>query len=222
MGCPSSKVPGRSHHLWRCPLEKEIIGILSGIIVSLSVVPYSIRTWQGKAQPNPTSWSLWTLIGLSLLVTYEGAGANHNVWPAVFGFTNPLIITFLLLKNRERWKKFEAYEVLCLIFGILSLAMWWYLRGNESLVQYALYVAILADACAAIPTIAFVWRSPQEERPFAWGLFGVGYGLAIFAISKHTVANYVLPLYMFFGSWTITLPLILYRAKVRAPLAEWY
>ncbi len=196
--------------------------MLSGIIVILSAVPYCIRTWQGKAHPNPTSWILWTLIGFALLVTYESAGAGDNVWPAVFGFTNPLIITMLVLKNREQWKKFEWYEKLCFVLGLLALGMWWQMHENPRLVQYALYVAIIADACAAIPTILFVWRSPSEERPFAWSLFAVGYGLAIFAISEHTAANYILPLYMFFGSFVITLPLILHRIRIKAPISEWY
>jgi hypothetical protein len=87
--------------------------------------------------------------------------------------------------------------------------------------QWALYLAIVADLFVAIPTIVFVWTQPNSDRPFAWAFFAVGYGLAIFAITEHTFANYVLPLYMFFGALSITLPLVLYRRRHKVPLSEW-
>ena len=202
-------------------MNRESIGLISGIIVAVSIIPYAIRTYQGKIHPNPTSWTLWTIIGLALLLTYRSSGAEANVWPAVFGFVNVLLITILLIKNREAWKKWETFEKACFAFGLVSLAMWLYTHDNEGLVQYALYIAILADTCAAIPTLTFVWRFPEKDRPFAWGLFALGYGLSIFAISEHTVANYALPLWVLFGSFFITLPLILHRVRHRVPLKDW-
>ncbi|MEK7209134.1 MAG: hypothetical protein AAB677_02655, partial [Patescibacteria group bacterium] len=80
-------------------MSAETIGLTSGLLVVASVIPYSIRTYQGKVQPNLTSWSLWTLIGLALLLTYKSSGAEANVWPAVFGFTNPLLITIIVLRR---------------------------------------------------------------------------------------------------------------------------
>lgn len=202
-------------------MNTELIGMISGGIVIISAIPYSIRTYQGKIKPNITSWSLWTLIGLALLLTYKSSGAEANVWPALFGFTNPLIITILAIKRKGEWTKLNIVERICLVVGLISFGMWLGMRESKSLVQYALYVAIIADACAAIPTILFVWTHPDGDRPFAWGLFSVGYALAIFAITDHTFANYALPVYMSVGSLSITTPLCLYRIKKRIPLKEW-
>lgn len=202
-------------------MSPELIGSISGSLVIVSIIPYSIRTWQGKIQPNITSWLLWTLIGLALLLTYRSSGADSNVWPAVFGFTNPLLITILVSIKKGKWEKLNTVERICWVIGILSLAMWWKLQHSKELVQYALYVAILADACAAIPTVVFVWHQPDGDRPFAWGAFAIGYGLAILAITKHTFANWVLPLYMFLGSGCIAAILASRRIKQRAPLTEW-
>ncbi len=202
-------------------MSAETIGLTAGVLAMRSVIPYSIRTYQGKIQPNLTSWSLWTLIALVLLLTYKSSGAEANVWPAVFGFTNPLLITTLVLRRRGEWTKPNRVEVACLVFSLLSLGLWLGVRERKELVQYALYLAIIADACAAIPTIVFVWTQPNGDRPFAWALFAVGYGLAIFAITEHTFANYVLPLFMFFGSLSIAFPLARYRWRQKAPLSEW-
>lgn len=202
-------------------MDKEVIGLVSGFIVIVSVIPYAIRTHQAKIRPNPTSWILWTLIGLTLLLTYKSSSAESNVWPAVFGFTNPLLITIFLVKNREKWKKLEGFEIICLIIGLISLSFWSVYYDDRDMAQYALYIAILADACAAIPTVAFVWRFPKDDRPFAWTLFAIGYGLAIFAIPESTISNFILPLYMFFGALFIVLPLILYRLKNNIHFREW-
>ena len=86
---------------------------------------------------------------------------------------------------------------------------------------YALYLAIVADAFAAIPTIVSVWSHPDSDRPFAWLCFSVGYGLAILAITEQTIANYALPLYMSLGSLCIAFPLARYRQRKKAALAEW-
>lgn len=204
-------------------LNTELFGYISGILVIASIIPYSIRTFQGKIHPELTSWLLWSIIGLALLLTYESSGAQDNIWPAVFGFTNPLLITILILaRQKGRFRKItEKTDFCCLIAGLISLLMWAFMRKDPNLVQYALYIAIIADAFAAIPTIIFLWNSPGEDRPLAWGCFSIGYGLAIFAISEHTVANYALPLYMFAGSMSVTTILLVFRVKKHIPLKEW-
>lgn len=202
-------------------MSREIIGLVSGLLVVVSVVPYGIRTYQGKVQPNLTSWSLWTLIGFVLLLTYKSSGAEANVWPAVFGFTNPLLITILVLWRRGEWTKPNRVEIACLVFSLLSFGLWLRVRENKEMAQYALYLAIVADLFAAIPTIVFVWTQPNGDRPFAWAFFAVGYGLAIFAITEQTFVNYILPLYMFFGALSIAFPLALYRWRQKALLSEW-
>jgi len=146
-------------------MSAETIGLTAGMLVIISVIPYSIRTYQSKIQPNLTSWSLWTLIALVLLLTYKSSGAEANVWPAVFGFTNPLLITILVLRRRSEWTKPNRVEVACLVFSLLSLGLWLGVHERKELAQYALYLAIIADTCAAIPTIVFVWTQPNGDRP---------------------------------------------------------
>lgn len=201
----------------------ELIGYISGFLVFFSAIPYLFRVWQKKITPSPTSWLLWSIIGLALLLTYESSGAKDNVWPAVFGFTNPtLIFSFILLRQKGRLRKItEKTDLYCLVAGLVSLLMWTFLRKNPYLVQYALYVAIVADLFAAIPTIILYWKDPSEDRPLMWGCFAIGYGLAIFAINKHTFANYALPVYMLIGSSSVTVLLSKYRIKNKIPLKEW-
>lgn len=202
-------------------MDKELIGMLSGGIVFASALPYAIQTFRRKVKPNITTWSLWALIGLALLLTYDSSGAGANVWPAVLGFVNPCIIAGLAIWRRSDREPLTRLEWGCVVFGVASLSLWLVVRDSEKWAQYALYLAIAADICAAIPTIKFVWKSPEEDRPAMWVLFAIGYGLGAFAISEHTFANWILPTYMFLGAFFVALPLILHRIKMRTPITQW-
>jgi len=191
------------------------------MIVFLTVIPYAWRLCHGKIEPNLTTWFLWTIISLALLVTYWGSGARENVWIAVVGFTNPFLVTILILVKYPSKIKMNRLEQICLMIGIISLIFWFVFRNQKPLIQYALYVAILADACAAIPTIVCYWKNPSLDRPFVWGVFCFASALNILAISEYTFANYAYPVYMVVGSSFITLPLIIWRVKKQVPLREW-
>jgi hypothetical protein len=202
-------------------LSAQSIGAWSGGMVFLSVIPYAIRTYERKIQPVPTTWSLWSLIGLAVLLTYRSSGAEANAWPAVFGFVNPSVIVILSVWRRGEWKRPTLSERFCFFFGLLSLAMWIFMRQDRNLAQYALYVAIAADLCAALPTLIFVWREPDRDRPLAWVIFALGYFLAIFAIPADTLANWIVPLYMTLVALSVAFPLALYRLRLRVPLKDW-
>lgn len=206
-------------------MTQQTIGLISMALVGIGVIPYAIRVWQRKTTPVLTSWILWTLIGFSLLLTYKSSGADTNVWPAVTGFTNPLIISILIWYRREEKKEPDPSERrterICIKLCVLALIGWWFLKESRQLVQYALYLSIFADICAAWPTAKTLWREPESDRPFCWASFGLAYGLVFFAIPERTVANYALPVWMVTGSTIITVPMVWYRIKKRIPLKEW-
>jgi hypothetical protein len=114
-------------------MSTQTIGIISGALVLVNIVPYAFRVYEGKIKPVPTSWSLWSFIGLALLLTYKSSGAGANVWPAVFGFTNPTLITILAIRQRQHWKRPEPYEWACLVFGVISPVMWVVVQGDKHL-----------------------------------------------------------------------------------------
>jgi hypothetical protein len=195
--------------------------MLSGSLVVLSVIPYATRVYQGKIDPVPTSWSLWSLIGLALLLTYKSAGAKANIWPAMFGFSNPALVTALSACRGKKWARPEPHEWVCFVLGITSLVAWWFVRKNQELSQWTLLLAIAADLCAAIPTLIFFKNRPEKDRPFAWFLYAVGYFIAVFAITERTFSNYVLPLYMTAGSLIAGLFLAIPRIRCGVPFKEW-
>jgi hypothetical protein len=204
-------------------LSKEIVGQIAGLIVILSVIPYSLRVYQRKITPNIISWSLWTLLGLALLLTYRDSGAKSNIWPVFFSFLNTLLISTIAIvrQNQQVLFKISKFDSTCFILGLISLIMWIFVRNSRNLVQYALYIVVLTESLACIPTIRFLWKSPWNDRPFAWSLFVIASAMNFYAIPEYTLANVIVPIYMVVSSAIITLPLCLYRISNQIPLKEW-
>lgn len=202
-------------------MTPRIFGIISAILVFGSVFPYCFRIYQGKTRPVLTSYVLWTVVSAALLITYDSSGAKESIWPAFFGFVNPFVITILIRWKQGKWTPPDRIEKVCIVICALSLALWAAVRKEQHMAQYALYLAITADACAIIPTAVQYMKNPMLDRPFAWLMYAIGYGMGMFAIEEHTFANYALPAYMCIGATCIATPLFIYRVRNRIPLSEW-
>lgn len=202
-------------------MKTELIGWISGALVIISIIPYAIRVAERKIKPVLATWLLWTIIGFALLVTYKSSGAEDNIWPVVFGFTNPFLITCLLFKQGKKLGKISEGEKKCLVIALISIVMWLFLRQDKHLVQFSLYVGMIADLFAAAPTFISLWKNPEDDRPFAWIIFAIGYGLGIFSVKENTFVMYFLPIYMCLGSSSIASILITYRIKKSIPLRKW-
>lgn len=101
------------------------------------------------------------------------------------------------------------------------MLIWMLIADSKEMATLALSLAIIADGFAAIPTILFVWKNPGEDRPFAWLMFAIAYGLALFAIPEATFSNIILPVYMLVGASFVSLPLVIHRVKNQTPWRGW-
>lgn len=200
--------------------NEEIIGKTSGFLVTIGIFPYVYRIWQGKITANPVTWFIWFVAAFALLANYKSSGAKDNIWPAIFGCFNVTLVLGISLFKGKR-EPVGYLDWVCFFLAGVSLVAWFKLGKSREMSTYALYLAILADAFAVIPTFIMLVKKPHLDRPFAWLTFSIGYGITMFAITEHTIANYALPIYMTIMAALITTPLIVYRIKRKIPLREW-
>jgi hypothetical protein len=215
----------------------EQYGVISGVFVFGSSVPYFIGVCKRRIQPHPISWILWAFIGLTILLTYKTAGAKESLYATVFGVVNPVLVVILLLFLRFKgrytlarkplFEPLETLEKVCLGLGITALALWILVQEDRQIssISYMkdvpLYFSILADACAGFFTVRLVLKDGSQDVPFAWGLFAIGWLVNLGAITDHTFANYVLPAYLIAMSGSIAVITGIYRIKTRAPILQW-
>lgn len=200
----------------------QFFGWLSAILVFGSVLPYAYRTWQGVVEPNITTWGLWSVIGLSLVLTYDSSGAGANLIPVIMMPLNPIVIVSLAIyRKKGHFEPFTKTEYACAALCITALGGWFFVRESQYLSQFALYLSLAADACAIIPTFFWILKNPERDRPAMWLMFSSGYLFALLAINEHTIANYALPLYMSGITAAVAWVLIQYRLKKKIHIREW-
>lgn len=208
-------------------MTKEQIGIISGLFVGIGFIPYMVRVWQGKITHNSlTSWFLWSAIGFALLVTYDATGAKSNIWPAWGVFLDPVTIAAILIAKRKgKIGRISMMDWASIVFCFASLAGLLYCKvyakEYKELAAYPLYLAILADTCAAVPIIIEAWKDPLHDRPFAWVMLVAGYFTDLFALPDTKFESYILPIAICTLYSLLALPLIIKRIKLRYPLKQW-
>ena len=199
----------------------EILGYIAAGMIFVSAIPYVIRTYQRKITPNVTTWSLWSFIGIVLFITYQGSGAQESLFAAICGIVNPIVITTVAMIRRNAWEKLTKTEIWCVALCVSAMVIWVIVRNDPRIIQWALYITLVADLFAAWPAIVGARKEPEKDRPFAWGLFALGSAVNILAVKEPTVANYAFPVYMTLGGGLIAWLLMSYRIKQKIPLREW-
>ncbi len=199
-------------------IEAHSIGLVAQFILAISILPYSISIFRGSVKPNKISWFIWSVIGFSFwLITPKTADEVTKMLTLIF-MINPTII-FLLSLFKGNITPPDSLEKFSLVVGLTSIAVWYVLKDASGILPIS--IAIAADFCALIPTLRFVFKSPEEEKPLAWIFFFLGSLIAVFAIDKHTLESLLLPIYMTIGSFFIMYPLIRYRIKEGIAIKEW-
>lgn len=199
-------------------VEAYILGAIAQFILAISILPYIISIFRGTVKPNRISWFIWSIIGFAFwLITPSSADEVTKMLTVIF-MVNPTIIFILTLFKGENIKP-DNLEKFSLIVGLSSIIIWYIFKDDSGL--FPITIAIIADFCALIPTLRFVFSSPDEETPLAWIFFFLGSLIAVIAIQDHSLESMLLPVYMTIGSFLVVFPLVHYRIKMKIPIKNW-
>lgn len=168
-----------------------VAAMLSGVVGVASLIPYITDMVRGDTRPNAVSFFLWTALEAIAFVAQLKAGAS---WSIVFvGVTvfNTAIITILALAGYG-YRAYGKFDAWCAFFCVAALVLW-QMSGNPVV---AIAFAIVADFCAALPTIKKVWREPHSEHAFAWSLISISGALGVFSTEILNAANLAFPVYV--------------------------
>ncbi|USN88837.1 MAG: hypothetical protein H6780_00215 [Candidatus Nomurabacteria bacterium] len=197
--------------------------VVSALVLAVWGIRYAVLAWKREVYPNPVSFFVWAVVGVALFLTAEASEAKEVYYAALVSAVAPVIIfVIVLLRETNRVYTLTRREKACLVFAIVGYVLWFALKDQPELAQWSLYWMIGVDVLALWPTLEQAFKKPMSDKPGAWLVFGLGYGVTGFAISDHTVVNWALPGYMFIGSWSVAAPLVWRRINEKIPLNEWY
>jgi hypothetical protein len=170
---------------------------LSVFLVSISFFPYIYSILKGETKPVRVTWGLWSLIMLIGVFAHYGVGAEKSLAFVVADTLGVGIIFLLTFFKGEAGH--TRLQTISLFFCIGAIALWQYFGSAKG----GLYLSIIADLLAAIPTLEHAYRKPHEETPLSYMLTALGGVCAIVAEGRVSIHLLVFPLYITILNTTI-------------------
>jgi hypothetical protein len=172
------------------PENAVIAGAVLNLIGSTS---YVVATIKGKAKPNRVSWGLWALAPLIAFAAELGQGVGiQSLLTFMVGF-GPLMVFIASFVGKKAYWKITKFDWWCGGLSLAALALWAITRDGN----VAIFFAILADALAAVPTIAKAYKDPKSESYPVFLFGGISAGITLLTIDNWSFANYGFPAYIF-------------------------
>ncbi|MEU8687675.1 hypothetical protein [Streptomyces sp. NPDC048665] len=144
---------------------------------------YALRTLRGSVRPNPVTWLLWAL---APGVAFTAQVARHAGLPAITTLSvglGPLLV-FLCVLSRPGFRRTRPTpaELCCAALSLGALIGWWITTEAET----ALALSILADGCAAVPTVVKCCRHPETEERTVYALMALSAALTLITLPAWT------------------------------------
>jgi hypothetical protein len=167
-----------------------IIGTIIGAIGSFA---YLVDTVKGKVKPNRVSFLLWSIVPFIAFAAQIKQGVGlESLMTFSTGFL-PLTTFIASFVNKKAEWKVTRYDLICGFLSIVGLILWMITKvGNV-----AIFVSIVADGFAAVPTIVKAYKYPDTELAWPWIATSFGVVLTLLTIKGLTFANSGFIVYIF-------------------------
>jgi len=162
----------------------SMIAVPAGAVLNLGGSGvYALRTLRGSVRPNPVTWLLWTL---APGVAFAAQLARHVGLPALttlsVGLGPLLVLLCALTRPGFPGARPNSAELCCAALSLAALVGWRITAQPDA----ALALSILADGCAAVPTVVKCHRSPETEDRTVYALMGVSAVLTLVTLPAWT------------------------------------
>lgn len=189
------------------------IGALAGLTGSLGYVRATIT---GAAVPNRASWALWALAPMVAFVAQMGEGVGlPALMTFMVGLGPALVLAASFVSTAATWR-LTRFDYACASLSLAGLAIW--VVSREA--AFAIALAILADALAALPTLVKIWRHPETESAtvYVGGTVNATLTMLTFTSTTLTWEAAAFPAYICLLGGTLLLMLALRRPAAPAPV----
>lgn len=184
---------------------KELLGITATAIAFISYVPYFRDIFAGKTKPHAFSWLVWSSL---TAIGFAGQAAD-NGGPGAWVTGATALLTFFIfaiaLKKGERRITFTDWLSLA---GAGIAILFWAITKQPLL---SVVLITLIDALGFFPTFRKSYSKPNEETLITYGLSGLKFVIALFALDNFTIATALYPIYLVVANWAFIVMLTVRR-----------
>ena len=167
-----------------------IVGTLIGTAGALA---YLWDTIKGNVKPNRVSFLLWAIAPMIAFAAQINQGVGlESLMTFSTGFL-PLLTFIASFTNKNAEWKLTRFDVVCGFLSVAGLILWLITKvGNV-----AIFFSIVADALAALPTLAKAYKYPETEIAWPWLATCFGVALTLLTLKEWTFANSGFIVYIF-------------------------
>jgi len=158
------------------PETTVVFGAVAAVVAAPAYVFYIRGIRRGNTVPNLATWVIWSVVGPVIFASYVVTGARDSAMTAlVYAVGPPVVLAFLCKRGIVR---FDTKDKLFLVASVIGFALWIIFRNS----MIALYINIIVDVGAAIPTIMDAWHTPELEDKTTWVFSTVATIINLFAV----------------------------------------
>jgi hypothetical protein len=169
----------------------QILGLLSGILIVISYLPYIRDILLHKTKPERASWLIWAVLGsIAFFSQFAVGGSFSLILPASETLFTVLIF---VLAIKYGVGGFTRRDIIALIAAAMGLILWYFTKQPLA----ALIITVIIDSIGAILTVIKSYHDPESETLISWVLVATAGILATFAVGKIDGSLLLYPLYIF-------------------------
>ena len=183
------------------------LGIIGGILIAGSFLPYIKDIIKGKTKPHIYTWFIWSVTHtIAAVAIFEGDGGLFaTISVASGGFISFIV---LLLSFKHGTKNITLFDSITFAAAIVAIGIWWQLDHPD----WAIIIITGVDILGFLPTFRKTWLEPRSESLLAWTMYAIGNGAAFLALTSHTISTSLYIIAMIIASAAL-IGTILYRKK---------
>ena len=185
----------------------EIFGYIGGILMIISVIPYTRSILKGDTKPHRITFLIWTIL---ILIAFFSQLAKGATWSLLLtaGDSIAVLITFIL-SIKYGVGGFRKIDILSLVGAGFSLVLWYFTKEPA----FALFLIILIDLIGLNLTVIKTWKNPETENWVAWVMCAVGGFFGILAVGNNNFVLLSYPIYICLANLSVAI-IIISRRKI--------
>jgi hypothetical protein len=169
---------------------KNILALLSALIVIGVTIPYMVDIVKGRAVPARAARIMFLLLLVITLAQQHSLGSGLAMAVTIGETISSILLFGLAIKYGVGGLR--RSDIVC--YGLLALSVLiWAITSNALL---ALHLSMLADTVAFWPTLEKTWRNPKSETALFFLGGAVAPVLSILAASSFSYQVIVFPFYL--------------------------
>ncbi len=166
--------------------------ILGTVICAIGSVAYLVDTIKGRVKPNRVSFFLWSVVPIIAFFAQISQDVGLVALMTLSAGFLPFTVFLASFTNKQSVWKLTRFDLICGILSVAGLILWMITKvGNV-----AIFLSIVADAFAAVPTIVKAYKYPKTEIAWPWIATVVGVILTLLTLPALTFANSAFILYI--------------------------